>query len=204
MPGGHDDRASSVVVLAFSSAGAAAAGAAAADCLDGIALKVLRIGTLCTNERWPRVVALCKQLLQIIVSTCGGVGNVEVVQRLVVVVLKFQLQKFLGRQAALRLAGPFSECTASLVRWTSRTTSFENATVLVQNFGMLWNIHEIFDLVGASPVFKSLSRCTDCKSLWLQLPAHFRRPAVVSRLMNSMGSPNIHLPGPIAARTTSK
>lgn len=120
MPGGHDDRdtASSGVVVALPSAGAGAAAAAAADCLDDIALKVLRIGALCINERWPRAVALCKQLLQIIVSACGGAGSVEVVHRLVVVVvvLKFKLQKFLGRQGALRLAGPYSECTDSLVK----------------------------------------------------------------------------------------
>lgn len=107
MPGGHDDRAaaSSGVAVALLPAGAvgAAAAAAAADCLGDIALKVRRIGTLCTIERWPRAVALCKQLLQIIVPICGGVGRVQVGHKLLVVVLKVQVQKFLGRQAALRL-----------------------------------------------------------------------------------------------------
>lgn len=107
MPGGHDDRgaASSGVVVALLPAGAggAAAAAAAADCLGDIALKVRRNGALCIIERWPRAVALCKQLLQIIVPTYGGVGCVEVGHRLVVLVLKVQVQKFLGRQPALRL-----------------------------------------------------------------------------------------------------
>ena len=107
MPGGHVDRdwASSGVVAALPPAGAggAAAAAAAADCLDDIALKVRRVGALCISERWPRAVALCKQFLQIIVTTCGGVGRVQVGHRLVVVVLNAKLQKFLGRQAASRL-----------------------------------------------------------------------------------------------------
>lgn len=120
MPGGHDDRdtASSGVVVALPSAGAGAAAAeAAAECLDGIALNVRLTGALCTNERWPRAVALCKQLLQIIVTACSVVRCVEVVHGLVVVVLKFKAPKFLdlGRQESTRRAGPDSECTGSLV-----------------------------------------------------------------------------------------
>lgn len=116
MPGGQDERgaASSAVVVALLPVGAGAA-AAAADCRDDIALKVRRIGALCTTVRWPRAVALCKQLLQIIVPACGGVGRVEVGHKLAVVVLKVQVQKFLGRQLAPRLT-PHSEWTAGLVR----------------------------------------------------------------------------------------
>lgn len=106
MPGGHEDRgaASSGVVVALLPAGAGgAAAAAAADCLGDIAVNVRRSGALCTIERWPRADALCKQLLQIIVPTYGEVGRIEVGHRLVVVELKVQVQKFLGRQAVLRL-----------------------------------------------------------------------------------------------------
>lgn len=106
MPGGHDDRAagSSGVVVALPPAGAGtASAAAAADCLGDIALKVRRIGALCNTERWPRAVALCKQLLQIIVPAYGGVGRAEGGRRVAVVVLNVQVQKFLGRQVGLRL-----------------------------------------------------------------------------------------------------
>lgn len=105
MPGGHDDRAagSSGVVVALLPVGAGAASAAAADCLGDIALKVRRIGALCNTERWPRAVALCKQLLQIIVPAYGGVGRAGGGRRVAVVVLNVQVQKFLGRQVGLRL-----------------------------------------------------------------------------------------------------